>query len=495
VWQTRWNALGLWLAQTAHVVVDSALLLVLALCLATGGEYAFVAWCVLGPLLAVPAIPVAYGFFAGVPAPWRDAEARTCLVGLAGLRGVVTGLGVALILGAPADDQSAVERIIGVAAWVTAGQLAGSLLAGLQRHPRRVLGLVPWGATGLVVALAWAAAEAPGPGLLVALGALAGLVKLPLAVTYQAALPDDHRGYGMVFYSFTESLIVAVTFLIVSALAEPLGVPVELQLALLAGATALAALYAWWHFRREAAELVLEAVYLVMYRFRAAGPGLDRFPHKGPVLVIANHCAWLDPTWLGKVLPRAVIPMMTSAFFDLPVIRWIMVHLVGAIRVQAAAYRREAPELRQAIAALDRGRCVVLFPEGAMRRGDDRPLRMFGQGVWHILRERPETPLVVCWIEGGWGSYFSYKGGPPTRNKRLDVRRLIQIAVGAPHLINPELLADQRRTRLELMRECLQMRRYLGLDPLPLAEEELTAEAQKRREDTAEQMTNLEETR
>ena len=56
---------------------------------------------------------------------------------------------------------------------------------------------------------------------------------------------------------------------------------------------------------------------------------------------------------------------------------------------------------------------------------DTLPLSQFGQGVWHILHERPDTPVVVCWIEGGWGCYFSYYNGPPTVNKRFDWWRRI----------------------------------------------------------------------
>ena len=103
----------------------------------------------------------------------------------------------------------------------------------------------------------------------------------------------------------------------------------------------------------------------------------------------------------------------------------------------AATYRREAPELREAVAALDRGECVLIFPEGYMRRRVERPLRQFGQGVWHILRERPQTPVVVCWIEGGWGSYTSYYNGPPTVNKKVDWARHIDIGVSAPKVSLP----------------------------------------------------------
>ena len=118
-----------------------------------------------------------------------------------------------------------------------------------------------------------------------------------------------------------------------------------------------------------------------------------------------------------------------------------------SIRVQTATFRREAPELDEAIAALDRGQCVVIFPEGRLRRTPELRVRPFGRGVWHILHERPQTPVVVCWIEGGWGSFFSYAGGPPTKNKRLDWWRSIDVAISEPQILGPELLDDVRGTR------------------------------------------------
>ena len=61
----------------------------------------------------------------------------------------------------------------------------------------------------------------------------------------------------------------------------------------------------------------------------------------GPLLVVANHAAWLDTLWLAKVLPRRLTPMMTSVFYDLPGMRFLMRHVAGAIRVQASTFRRE----------------------------------------------------------------------------------------------------------------------------------------------------------
>src|SRR5262249_54007348 len=153
--------------------------------------------------------------------------------------------------------------------------------------------------------------------------------------------------------------------------------------------------------------------------------------------------------------------------YDIPFLKpWF--RFVGAIRVEAATFRREVPELKDAIATLDRGDCLVIFPEGAMRKREEQPLRMFGQGVVHILRERPQTPVVICWIEGAWGCYFSYFNGLPTKNKRLDRRRRIEVALEAPRLIDPALLEDQKALRRYLMEACLQARTHLRLPALTL---------------------------
>src|SRR5262249_19622929 len=142
---------------------------------------------------------------------------------------------------------------------------------------------------------------------------------------------------------------------------------------------------------------------------------------------------------------------------------WLMSRVVGTIRVPVSTFRREAPELKDAVKALDQGRVVLIFPEGALRKRADQYLRYFGQGIWRILNDRPETPVVACWIEGGWGSYTSYLTGPPTANKKLDRWRAIRIGMAPPMLLDRALLEDQRATRSFLMQACMDARQFLGL--------------------------------
>jgi 1-acyl-sn-glycerol-3-phosphate acyltransferase len=417
-----------------------------------------------------PALSAVGGFFRDCRRVAADRAASASLFGLAAFQALVTAGAGALMAHSLDPSVASPAGLLRALGLVGVGTAPGCLAAALQPHPRRNLGLIPFGTVGLLLSLGWAALSAePGaavpafPCLL--LGFTGALVNVPLRSAYLAAVPADARGnatsvMNTAIYVVTVGLALGMLGLVeLKALTSPLA-----QLASLAALAAVGAAVCWVVLLRDSIELVGEGVLRPMYRVRAHGPGVGRVPLRGPVLLVSNHTAYADPFWLGVVVPRRLTAMMTSVFFDRPLIRWVVTHIFDAIRVQVGKYRREAPELRQAADALRRGRCVLLFPEGFLRRTEGQLTRPFGRGVWHILREVPTVPVVVCWIEGGWGSFFSYFNGPPLRNKRLDWRRPIDIAVAEPQPIPPAVLADQRATRAYLRRACLECRRHLGLD-------------------------------
>jgi 1-acyl-sn-glycerol-3-phosphate acyltransferase len=247
--------------------------------------------------------------------------------------------------------------------------------------------------------------------------------------------------------------------------------------------------WCWTRLFRPAFEISLEPVLWLLYKLQARGAGLARFPRTGPCIIIANHACWLDPLFLAKVFPRPVTPMMTSRFYNLPVLRRLMVAF-GVISVSEKAIKKETPEIEQAIAALDRGECLVIFPEGYLRRTEEQPLRRFGQGIWQILQARPGTPVFACWIEGGWGSYTSYYQGPPTKNKKLDLRRPIGVGISEGTVLPADHLDDHLRTRFHLMNLVIAARAHLGLPALP-AYVPPTREEEKTEENLVAERTTL----
>lgn len=389
---------------------------------------------------------------------FRQRGPRASLLGVAAVKALFLAIIVAGWRREATDSADLLWRII----LVTSGMAVGLWLAEFQTHPTRILGLIPFGATGLAIALGVAALLGTVPSwLYVFAGVMCGLVRRPL----WALEPTGAAGLAVRLIAGTIPAVVAA--LVMIALGRFSILSAAGQFALLGALTAAGAAVTWRALLRDAYELTLSLLFWPVFRIRGHGPGLEHFPRTGPVLVVANHACWFDPIFLGKFLPRRLIAMLTSDFYDKPILHFLASRVVHCIRVEASGYRREAPELAQAVAALDRGECVLVFPEGQMRKREERPLHRFGRGVWHILHERPNTPVVVCWIEGAWGSYTSYCNGPPTRNKRMDFWRRIDAGVREPEVIDPAILDDHRRTRDYLMRQCLDARRFVGLQPYP----------------------------
>lgn len=327
--------------------------------------------------------------------------------------------------------------------------VAGALVI-LQPHPRRVLGLITYGCLSLLVCqfFYWMHGNVLWGWLSVSVG----LIFLPFLSWRYTLRPLRLWEMGITIF-VTATGIAAILLCVMRIPAW--------SLLLVAG---VGTLLCCWLLFMITLEVTLEWLLFFPHRIRSCGPGRHQIPREGPVLVIANHSSYFDPFWLGKIVPRRFTPMMTSAFYDLPVIRWLMRKIVRAIRVEMTRFRREAPEIQEGIEVLKNGGCLMIFPEGILRRKEEPLLRQFGQGVWHILNEVPDTLVIVCWIEGGWGSYLSYKDGPPTRNKKPDFWHHLRIAVQEPEVISGEYLVDHRTTRKYLMRRCLEARAHLGLE-------------------------------
>ena len=355
--------------------------------------------------------------------------------------------------------------------------IIGIVIGSVHFSPFRTLGIVPYAVIGLAVCAIWAASADNWGDPAIGIAGFIGMMAAPLLTAYQIHQPDDKRGHGGALlhcgWGFLTGCFLLFLLFFVSnpAASRPYVAYGILALSL------IGVFFTWLVFFRPALEMTAEIILWPIYRISATGPGEPKLPWKGPILVIANHAAWFDPLFIGKILPAPFTPMMTSRFFDLPVIGWMFRKVICAIRVPDVHMRKEAPEINDAIAALDRGECVIIFPEGWLRRKEEQVMRRFGRGVWQVLAARPDIPIFACWIEGSWGSYISWKGGPPMKGKRIDFWRTIRISILEPFKIDPKLLENHMETRTFLMKKVLEARALQGLPPfdpfkLPMRDDE-----------------------
>lgn len=136
--------------------------------------------------------------------------------------------------------------------------------------------------------------------------------------------------------------------------------------------------------------------------FRLSRIGREHIPDEGPVILAANHRSFLDPFVIGTCLRRPVYYVAKQELFSRRLAGWVLGSL-GAFPVERGA--GDAEMLATAKAILDRGDCVVIFPEGTRVRPG--PLRAARRGVGRLALETgaPVVPVAVIGSERvrrGW---------------------------------------------------------------------------------------------
>lgn len=143
--------------------------------------------------------------------------------------------------------------------------------------------------------------------------------------------------------------------------------------------------------------------------------GTENIPWRGPVVLAANHCSFLDPPVLAMVSPnRNVRFMARDTLYSNPFARWFFPR-VGLIALDRT--RGDLAALRTAISSLKGGDVVALFPEGT--RSPDGQLKEAKGGIGFLIA-KSQAPVVPVRI---FGTYEAMpKGSARLRRSRITVR-------------------------------------------------------------------------
>lgn len=162
--------------------------------------------------------------------------------------------------------------------------------------------------------------------------------------------------------------------------------------------------------------------------FRIRWRNLDRVPAPPQGVIIAlNHVSQTDTVvmarmvWQSGRIPRF---MIKAGVFGWPIVGSIM---RGAGQIPVYRGTADASEsLGDAVDALARGECIVIYPEGTTTK-DPTNWPMQGKtGVARLVLLSPDTPVIPI---GQWGAHK--RRGQPIL-PRICKRRVAEVSVGEP---------------------------------------------------------------
>lgn len=172
------------------------------------------------------------------------------------------------------------------------------------------------------------------------------------------------------------------------------------------------------------AAIVLPVMNLaIRFRFHHA----ERMPQSGAFVLAPNHYSEIDPVVIGMAswkLGRAPRFLAKASLFKNPVLAWFL-RTSGQIPVDRAGSSSHAA-LRAAEELVEKGRMVVVYPEGSLTRDPDLWPMRGKTGAVRIALER-DIPIVPV---AHWGTQALL----PRYGKKLSLfpRKTIEVAIGEP---------------------------------------------------------------
>jgi acyl-[acyl-carrier-protein]-phospholipid O-acyltransferase / long-chain-fatty-acid--[acyl-carrier-protein] ligase len=342
--------------------------------------------------------------------------------------------------------QTYVGPLLGVLALGIGG---GALLAGFLSHGRVELGLVPFGALGfagtsllLAVAPAGIAGEFSVPSysigciLLLGLGVTAGFYDIPLQSFVQDRSPPESRGSIMAannVLAFSGMLSASGIYWFLSG---PLGLSSRGVFLVCGLAMLPIAFTALRLLPFQTARFATWALTRCLYRVKIEG--LQNIPHEG-ALVVSNHVSWADGVLLGLACPRHPRIIAFAQYFQNPWLGWF--GRLGRIIPLGTTRKSIVQSIRLARKSLRQGELVCVFPEGGITRNGE--LQEFQPGFLSLLKET-EASVVPVYLDGLWGSIFSYERGKFFWKRPKRWPYPVVIRFGAP-IRNPRDVDQVRR--------------------------------------------------
>jgi 1-acyl-sn-glycerol-3-phosphate acyltransferase len=160
--------------------------------------------------------------------------------------------------------------------------------------------------------------------------------------------------------------------------------------------------------------------------------GLENVPRTGPMLVVANHCSNLDPPTVGWAVGhrsgRVIHFMAKEEMRTWPVAGWLARN-AGVIFVRRGAGDRSAQ--RFALAILERGAALGVFPEGTRSRNG----RMAdGRAGAALLAMRTGVPVLPVGVSGTQHIFRGRRLIPRRSGVTIRIGRTFELPVHADGL-------------------------------------------------------------
>lgn len=341
------------------------------------------------------------------------------------------------------DKADASRALSTLSLMLGAGVIPGSFLASIICRKRLELGLVPLAGFAMALSLFWGGMTPFSPWLhlaMVGVGMAGGAFMSPLYAFVQDRAKPDERARILSAMNLMDSIGGVVANLVVVNIMIHLGMKAGAQILVLVPLALAAAIFITKLLPRSLLMIIGRAIVVAMYRLRSHHE--DRTPAHGSLLLLPNHTSYTDALMIGATCERKFRFVILESLYEIKAIQWAL-KVFGTVPISPV---RAKDAIRTVADALKAEQAVVLFPEGQLTRNGY--LNQINKGYELMARMGGDVKVQPVWIDGLWGSVFSFDQGRFFTKRPRTFRYAVSTWYGHPI---PAREATVERMRQELL--------------------------------------------
>ena len=192
--------------------------------------------------------------------------------------------------------------------------------------------------------------------------------------------------------------------------------------------TLVVSVYACWLLPEFMARFIVVVLTHTIYKIRISGE--ENIPEHGPALLVSNHVSFVDGLLITACSSRFVRFIMHSDYYEHPLFHPI-VRLGGMIPIPSPNSQKGiAATIEKTHEALRNGEVVCIFPEGKLTRNG--VMDEFRKGFQKMIPEGLDVPLIPVRLGMLWGSIFSYYYGKIKIRIPVELPHPATVTIGKP---------------------------------------------------------------
>lgn len=302
------------------------------------------------------------------------------------------------------------------------GLMVGSIIAAHNSKDFIETGFIPLGMAGASICMFLIPFMVHPVALSIlysAIGIFGGMFLVPVNALLQYNTRPNNSGWVLALANLIQALVLVVFLFVYSTMVRYTDIQPQYYFI---GLAVISVGVFYWSISNLPQALVRSLLRLVFSRYKIRVLNVGNIPNDGPVLLVGNHHSFIDWAMVQMACPRPLCIASNKDHFEKWYLRSMLKRL-GSIRIDN---RHPEEAMKKIHDRLMEGHAVVIFPTGEVSRSPHvEPFSIdYSKAV-----EGTDATVVPFYIQGLWGSNFSYSG---SNMYGASAERTVTIAFSAP---------------------------------------------------------------